>query len=370
MKILHVIDSAGLYGAEVMLLCLMEEHQKMAVEPFLLSMEESDNAASSDSLAEEALSRGLKAVKFKPDRGYSFKTAENIWRFAEEMGADIIHSHGYKGNILLGSLSKCSRKRPVVSTKHGWTSTRMFTKIWFYTLLDKFFLKRMDAVVNVNDISPSIGNDREFVIENGIPELTFESITNDEPVISFCREGFIIGTVSRLSEEKGLTYLVEAMSLLVKKGVDAKAIIIGEGPQRAVLEEAIRCSNLSDRFLLAGYKNKAYNYLPLFDLFVLPSLTEGLPITILEAMQAGKPIIASRVGGIPRVLDNGRLGMLIESGSPESIVDAISSLYHDSKRRISLGKDAREAVLTRYSSKRMAEEYIKVYEEVLNKWKH
>src|SRR3990170_3691575 len=142
MKIMHVIDSAGIYGAEIVLLNLMEAHNKMGFAALLLSIEPDDHS-SGNSLSGEASRRGLNVIKYKSGRGYSWATAARIMRDAEEQGVSLIHSHGYKGNILLGSIPRYMRKMPVISTIHGWTSVRICTKIWFYTLLDKFFLRRM-----------------------------------------------------------------------------------------------------------------------------------------------------------------------------------------------------------------------------------
>lgn len=372
MRILHVIDSAGLYGAEIMLLNLMKEQQQMNLNPMLLSIEDI-NGNSEGSLKEEAVKRGLNAERLALSRGYSIANGLKISRFAVGNRMDIIHSHGYKANILLGSLPKSLRKIPVMSTIHGWTSTKMFSKIWLYTLFDKICLRRMDAVVNVNSFAPVVGGSAErFVIENGIDELKFNPkhiLQSDPKINNFCKDSFVIGVLSRLSNEKGLIYLIEAMRLLSDSIKNIKLVIIGEGPLRGFLQDNILKHGLSDKVLLAGYRNNAYNYLPLFNVFALPSLTEGLPITILEAMQAGVPIVASGVGGIPDVLGKGKYGITVEPANPKALAEAILYVYLNPDLPKEMGKKARQAVLKKYSSRRMAEDYLKVYESILNKWK-
>lgn len=372
MRILHVIDSAGLYGAEIMLLNLMKEQQQMNLNPMLLSIEDI-SGNSEGSLKEEAVKRGLNAERLALSRGYSIANGLKISRFAVGNRMDIIHSHGYKANILLGSLPKSLRKIPVMSTIHGWTPTKMFSKIWLYTLLDKICLRRMDAIVNVNSLSPRVGGSAEgFVIENGIDELKFNPkhiLQSDPKINNFCKDSFVIGVLSRLSKEKGLIYLIEAVRLLSDSIKNIKLVIIGEGPLRGFLQDNILKYGLSDKVLLAGYRNSAYNYLPLFNVFVLPSLTEGLPITILEAMQAGVPIVASGVGGIPDVLGKGKYGITVEPANPKALAEAILYVYLNPDLTKEMGKKARQAVLKKYSSRRMAEGYLKVYESVLKKWK-
>lgn len=372
MKVLHVIDSAGVYGAEKMLLNLMEEHRRMGLQPVLLSIRE-QNGRDGGGLDNEAAVRGLQSLGIFMNRGYSLKSAFRIMRLARENSVDIIHSHGYKGNILLGSLPRSVRKIPIISTAHGWTATDRFSRIWFYVLLDKFFLKRMDAVVNVNSaVRPVAGVSESFVVENGIQELKFDAdscLRSDPEVRDFCSTGFIIGAICRLSQEKGLVHLVEALRLLAKKSDDFKAIIIGDGPEKERLLGLIRGYGLTDKVLLTGYRNNAHNYLPLFSVFALPSLTEGLPITLLEAMQAGVPVVATRVGGVPDVLKNSGSGAAVEPANPQELADAILSLRNNPSLAGVMAKRARDAVLMRYSSQRMAEDYLKVYEAVLNRWK-
>ncbi len=367
MKILHVIDSAGIYGAEIMLLALMEEQRKLRHEPVLLSMGASDSS-DPDVLYEEAVRRGLCALKFRSKRGYSLGAGLRILRLAKDVGAHVIHTHGYKGNILLGSIPRFVRRVPVISTVHGWTATRKFTRIWFYSLLDRYFLGKLDLVVNVHAASPFQGHPRTRVVLNGIPELVIDGplIGTDDAISTFTRNGFAIGSISRLSEEKGLVYLIEAISLLAERGLAVKAVIIGEGPQRRELERVIGKHGLCGQVLLAGYRENAYGYIPLLDAFVLPSLTEGLPITVLEAMQTGVPVIASRVGGIPAVLRNGDLGILTEPGNAKAIADAVTFLYANREQGREMGRRARHVALNEYSSRRMAEEYMDVYATVLS----
>jgi len=372
MKILHIIDSSGLYGAEIMLLNLMMEQKRMNLSPMLISLSQLDEQK--NEMVEEAIKRDLAAHSFKMKRGYSLSSAIKLVRLAKEANVTIIHSHGYKGDILIGSLPKHVRGIPMVRTQHGRTSTKKLSKIWFYEVLDWLIMKRMAAVVRVNRAEVRRQNvnclpdAHSCIIENGIPELKFEpeSIFRTDPdVVKFCKDGFVIGTIARLSEEKGLAHLITALSILSRHNSAMKAVVIGEGPQRQFLEALVNDAGLSGKILLAGYRDYAYNYLPLFNVFVLPSLTEGLPITILEAMQAKVPIIASKVGGIPAVLENGEIGILVEPGNPNALADAVTRVWSDPQGSMEMGNRARETALAKYSSRRMAEDYLRVYNMIL-----
>lgn len=374
MKILHIIDSSGLYGAEIMLLNLMEEQQRMNLTPMLISL--SDLDCQRNEMVEEAKKRDLTALQFKMKRGYSLSSAIKLVRQAQEAHVAIIHSHGYKGDILIGSLPRYVRRIPMMRTQHGRTSTKKLSKIWFYEAIDWLIMRRMAAVVRVNRADARHQNVNHLpdthscVIENGIPELKFEpeSVFRTDPEVSeFCKDGFVIGTIARLSEEKGLIHLITALQILSRQNAAMKAVVIGEGPQRHSLEAMVKDAGLSGKILFAGYRDYAYNYLPHFSVFVLPSLTEGLPITILEAMQAKIPIVASRVGGIPAVLENGKTGILVEPGNPNALADAIIRVWSDPQGLLEMGKRARETALTKYSSRRMAEDYLCVYNMIIER---
>ncbi|MDH5570149.1 MAG: glycosyltransferase [Gammaproteobacteria bacterium] len=373
MKILHIIDSDGIYGAEVMLLNLMREHVLMGHEPIILSIEDNHNE-SKYSLYQEATKRGLSAIKVELKRGFRPGSSALFMKIAKENSIDIIHSHGYKGNILLGIIPKIQRSTPVISTIHGWTSVRKFSKLWIYSLLDKFFLKRLDAVVYVNPLTPNvIHHKKAFHIDNGIPEHQFNRQIiekTDQETVKFCQDGYIIGCISRLSEEKGIANLIEAISLALNKLPDIKLLIIGDGPLLNELKQLVNKYGISSSVLFSGYRENAYNYLAFFDLFILPSITEGLPITVLEAMQASVPVIATKVGAIPKVLANGDNGIIVNPNDSRSIEKAIYLARSQPELLKFMIIRSKNDVAEKYSCHRMANDYINVYNKVMNNGKH
>jgi glycosyltransferase involved in cell wall biosynthesis len=371
MKIFHVIDSAGIYGAEVMLLNLMEEQQKIGLIPILGNICSLD--VDKSPLEIEAHKRGLKVIQISLTRGYTITGSQKIMRIARNEKIDLFHSHGYKGDILLGCIPRKFREIPIVRTLHGWTSTKKISKIWLYELLDRFCMRNLDAIIQVYEDSyfsrraniPKGSN--SFVIENGIPRLNFNGVSNlqkDFESNAFFENAFIVGGIGRLSKEKGFNYLIEAMSHLLNH-YDYRLVIIGEGNQKSQLEKLINQKGLINRVHLYGYRQNAFKYLPLFDVFVLPSLTEGLPIILLEAMQAETPIVATRVGGVPEVLGNGQNGVLVEPGNPVALTKAILNLRNNQGVTREKARKAKEVALAKYSSARMAGDYLQVYEGVL-----
>lgn len=368
-----------------MLLNLMEEQKKMGLSPNLCSIGEKN--INEKQIETEAIKRGLTVEKFRMRNGPNLLGALKILRFALQERFDIMHSHGYKGNILLGFIPKKIRKIPLVSTLHGWISRDGFSKIGLYDWVDTKSLQFIDAVVLVNNVMLSnkkLKNTKGInlsVVYNGIPILHFDNhsqpdrlcITEltkrrpvcDSEIVRFCHQGFIIGSIGRLSKEKGFKYLLEAVYLLRKKGVDARLVIIGEGDERPNLLKLLEKFSISSFVLLPGYQESASKYLSLFDVFVMPSLTEGLPMTLLEAMQVKIPIVATNVGGIPEVLENGRGGLLVNPSDPEGLADAISSIYHDFKSAEEFTSFSYNKVITKHTSSNMSQEYYDFYKEVI-----
>lgn len=378
LKVLHIIDSGGLYGAEIMLLNLVAEQVKQGIEPVIASIGE--KGIIEKPLETEAIRRGLKIKKIRMISGPNFAGALEILKFAKRNNFSLLHLHGYKGNILLGFIPKKIRKIPIVTTLHGYTSTIEFNKMKVYEWLDQKSLNFIDAVVFVSSAMKThpklkkLKNKNIHVIPNGISMsgsnvTKVNNLTNQTPdkkIKEFCSQGFTIGTIGRLSTEKGYRYLIKAVSLLEKRGIHARLIIIGEGPERESLEKLVVQHGLEDKILFTGYREDARNYIPFLNVYIISSLTEGLPITLLETMQARTPIIATKVGGIPDVLSNGQAGILIDSCNPDAIVQAVIKLYNDKELSKQLINKAYHRVIEDFSSKRMAARYSRVYDGLVN----
>lgn len=374
LKVLHVIDSAGLYGAEVMLLNLVDEQVKTGLSPAICSIGE--KGCAEKPIEAEARRRGFRVKTFRMKAGFNLKGALDILGFARQEGFGVLHSHGYKGNILFGFMPRRLRRIPVVATLHGWTSAGAVSRMRVYEWLDARALKHIDAVVAVNgrmlaNLKLKKEGLRLFVVDNGIPQRAHQCASSDldKDVKGFCEsKGFIIGAIGRLSHEKGFNFLLEAVSILVKNSEDVKLVIIGEGVERERLEKLRDSLDLKERVSLPGYRPDAHKYLSFFDVFVLPSVTEGLPMTVLEAMQYEVPIIASSVGGIPDLLEGGNAGVLVQPKDSNAIAKAIGTLKIDKAYASALAKKSKEAVKVKYSSERMAAEYLGIYNTLFSEF--
>jgi len=367
MKIFHVIDSAGLYGAEIMLLNLAEEQRKLGHDPVIASIGEKGEYVKP--LEAEARLRGTEVVTFRMHNGPNFLGAWRILHYAHTQGFHVLHTHGYKGDILLGFIPRAIRRIPLISTIHGWTNTERISKMRIYEYIDALSLKYMDAVCVVNQTMCNHAHlerlqGRMHYIPNGIPPLQSTTLLPEDEITEFCQEGFTVVSIGRLSREKGYDYLIKAFALFLKSAVDARLLIIGDGPERNKLEGMVHDLGLTGKVLLPGYRREAWRYLFHCQVYVVSSLSEGLPITLLEAMQAEIPIVTTAVGGIPQVLKDRYSGHLVSPSDPLELSLAIHEILHDNLHAQDMASKAKVIVNAEYSSAAMAHNYLNLYRRV------
>jgi glycosyltransferase involved in cell wall biosynthesis len=375
-KILHLIDSGGLYGAEMMLLSLAAAQEKMGLQPVIGSIRKT--GIGEKPLDREARRRGLLVKVFEMRPGPNLRGVWGIVRYARKNHFDLFHSHGYKTNILFGLMPRFFHKLPIVTTLHGWTSTGGWTKKHLNEILDAFSLRFVDKIVLVNRRmleKPKVKRlpiDKICIIDNGI-EIEYkknpENANLDKSVKNqlheFCLNGKIVASIGRLSREKGFDYLIEAIRILrQEQNENIRLLLIGDGCLRRQLKQQARDCGIEKYFLITGYIKNARNLHGLFDCYVISSLTEGLPITLLEAMASGTPIVATAVGGIPNVVTDRKEALIVPPKDPQALARAIWNLLEDSQLSERIATRAAIRVQTRYSSSIMTEKYRDLYKAI------
>ncbi len=267
-----------------------------------------------------------------------------IKKLIAQIQPDIIHLNSSKISIL-GSLAGKNKK--VVYTAHGWVFNEPLPLPIkkFYLFAEKITARYKNKIICVSEfdrqtaITAGFSPDKLITITNGI-DINFpssNSLTSPEQTL---RQKFnlpasvkLVGTIANLYPTKNLTRLIQAAALLKPTNSNLAFVVIGSGPEKNKLTNLINKYNLNQTFILAGSINQASRYLAEFDLFVLPSLKEGLPYTLLEAMRSGLPIVASRVGGIPEILSSYPMShyQLISPDKTDDIAAAITNLINQPK---------------------------------------
>ena len=371
MKVLQVIDSGGLYGAERVLLALMESLMQQGVECSLVSIAEPD--LPEKALEAEARRRGIEVRRQTMHAGPDREATRQLMRGALEEGFDLVHTHGYKANTLIAGLPRHRRGLPAVATLHGWTATRRWSRMGVYEIIERLTLRRADAVVAVSEamvekwkLRARYG-ERLTVIRNGIPAS--EPALGAERELEALRQ-FIAGRPSvfaagRLSREKGFDVLIEAVARIRHSGPDICLVLAGEGRERHALEAQTRSLGIDGAVLMPGYIENARALMVEFDVIAIPSRTEGLPVLLLEALMAGRPVAATAVGEMPAVLESCDAGSCARPEDPANLADLVMAKLNgarDPKRM--QGTAATSADL--YSADSMATAYANLYDQVVN----
>jgi glycosyltransferase involved in cell wall biosynthesis len=164
---------------------------------------------------------------------------------------------------------------------------------------------------------------------------------------------------------KRISDLVYAMAIVTKEEPNAKLTLVGDGPDRISIERLVDSLKLRRNVTLTGFRSDIPNLMRCADIGVLCSETESAPLTLLEGMSTGLPMISTKVGGVPEIIQDGKNGLLIPSKHPEELAEAILQLYKDQKLRRRLGENARKTVLEKYTAEKVVNQYLEIFESVM-----
>jgi glycosyltransferase involved in cell wall biosynthesis len=206
------------------------------------------------------------------------------------------------------------------------------------------------------------------VIHNGIDMAPFEAGAERQSIraaLGIPEDAVVVGTVGRLSEVKRVDLLIAAFAQIRDQCPQARLLIVGHGPERATLQKLQTALRLDHEVCFAGYQSKPAPYLQAMDLFALTSRSEGLPLSVLEAWATGLPVVASYVGGLPEIVEQGQNGLLFPAGDQTALAAAISRLLENPQMRTALGQAGRDRVRRSFSGTAMWEKYSRHYSEML-----
>lgn len=278
---------------------------------------------------------------------------------------DVLHGHKIGSNVWAAVLGTLARTPVIVAHEHTWS----FEGQPLRKLLDRRLIAaRADAFLAVSALDRKrmieierIDPAKVLLVPNGIPDPPPPGASDLRRELGIGREP-VVGTVCALRPQKALGVLLEAASTLADRIPGVTVVIVGDGPERPVLERRIAELRLQRTVRLLGHRDDARDLMRGFDVAVCCSDFEGTPLSVLEYMQASLPIVATRVGGIPDLLETGREGVLIEPGTPVELATAIEGLVADPARAAHLGAAARSRQQARFEIGVTVREVERIYE--------
>ncbi|MGE5730048.1 MAG: glycosyltransferase [Gemmatimonas sp.] len=299
-----------------------------------------------------------------PRRGYLRERAL-IREICRSRGVSVVHTHGYRSDIVGGHAGHESGV-PIVTTVHGFTGGGWKNRA--YERLQRFAFRRFDAVVAVSrpqadELRASgVSPQRIRIVPNALAAHPAPlDRVEARRALGLPADGLVAGWVGRVSREKGIDVFIDALASLQDRVL--QAAIMGDGPERAI--EMARAESMApSRFIWLGAVPDASRYFAAFDLFVMSSRTEGLPMVMLEAMAAGTPIVATNVGGIPDLISPTE-GMLVRPEDPEALADAMRATLDDREAASARARAARLRQKTEFDVGPWSARYESIYRELI-----
>ncbi len=323
----------------------------------------------SGSLAEILAGDGIPAQAFWKTGRFDVRL---IFRLAKQFRKDrvqMLHTH-HLGQLLYGGIAGRLAGARVIHTEHEYYT---LSRLRLQRLLRALCLFT-DAVTTVSEpVTEFLHNQvgiparKIKMIPNGVDVTRFSTAKPIDRVALGCRDrDTVIGCVARLEPEKGHAILLKAFRKLSGRHPYAKLLLIGDGAERGRLEQLSSELGLKDSVLFTGVRRDVPELLSACDIVVLASTQEGLPIAILEAMAAGKPVVATQVGSVPEIVINGETGLLVQPGEVDSLTEALKALIAGKVERQRLGTNGFDLVSTRYSFDQTIARYMALYDSALS----
>jgi glycosyltransferase involved in cell wall biosynthesis len=296
---------------------------------------------------------------------------------------DILHTHTAKAGAVgrvAALLAGPSRPPIVVHTFHGHVLRGYFDPLRTlgFRLLERWLARATTVLIAV---SPEVRDDlvqlgvapasKFAVIRLGIelserlPDMDGDRGRGTRALIGIPEDAFVVGWIGRMTAVKRTEDVVRAMRRLVDRGVDAYLCLVGDGPDREPLEQLAHELGITRRCLFVGYQEDVSAFYAAFDALLLPSVNEGTPVSAIEALAAGRPVVATRVGGVPDVVVDGEDGYLVEPGDIDSLAERLHALAGDPERRRTMGEHGRARVLSRYAVARLIDDVDRLYRSLL-----
>lgn len=368
LTVLHLSGSFAFYGAEQAILALARHADRSHWRPVIGCL--LDPRAPESQMLQAARSLGVETVEFQLRSRCDPAGIQQVRSFLIEKRAAVLHCHGYKPD-LYGLVA--ARGLPVarISTAHGWSGETLPVRL--YEGLDKWvFLRRYHRIIAVSGpIRAQLARrghrrDKIVVIPNGLDlsRFPFRQARTAGP-LPVPPGTEIIGSVGRLSPEKGHAHLLLAAHRILRERPRAAFVLVGGGVQEPALRSQAAALGIADRVVFAGFRSDVPQVLAQADVFVLPSLAEGLPMALLEAMAVGVPVVATAVGDVPKVVRHGDTGLLLPPGHANELAAAILRVLSQPQEAAGRARAARILVEQEYSASTMAARTQNLYLDAL-----
>lgn len=322
-------------------------------------------------------SAGARVVVMPCQRKFDPRLTRWVWRTLTRERIDVAHAHFSPASHIVNLLA-CAMKTPL----RIWTIQSM-SEIYgrLRSSLNPMVLRQRISGRLVHRLIGTSRAIRDDFVALGLPKWKFEVLPIGVPLdryqgdparrlakrseLGISPSEVVVGTVSRAAPVKGLEFLVGAAEAIVRDFPEARFVVAGGGAQMPELERRAREASVADRFIFLGIREDIPELLSAYDIFVLPSRSEGMPFALVEAAAAGLPLLGSAVGGIPEVIDDGRNGYLFPVGDVGALAERLSALIASAELRARMGRQAMEDIRGQHDVRIQSGRLLDLYEHTL-----
>jgi glycosyltransferase involved in cell wall biosynthesis len=321
----------------------------------------------------EARKTGIECQGIPMSSPLDFAAWRRLKKTVQDSNISLLCAHGYKSTVM-GLWIHRTLKVPALAFSRGYTAENK--KVAFYQYLDRMALGYVDGVICVSDgqrrILEKLGVRAKhiWVVHNAIhtSETTGDAAGFRSKIskqLSLPKEALWCVTAGRMSPEKGYEDLIQSIAQMGAHAAKCCFLFCGEGPCRAQLEKQVQSHNLGERIRFVGFRRDLQDIFQAMDMLILPSHSEGLPNVVLEAFSFGKAVVATSVGGVPELVEDGQNGILVPPGNPQSLAEAIIRCAENRMMRESFGKAARITTRSRFNFEDQAKKLESIYSDIL-----
>jgi len=367
-KIAFVIDDLGLGGAQRQLLELVKRIDRNRFTPLVVGLSEEKIA-----LKKEFEKTGVPIMLIRQRGKFSFSVLFKLCRIFRQFSPTIVHTYLFTADFYGKISAKCSGVPILMSSVRSIEPD----KKKHYILVDRLLGKWCDAVVANAYCIQELLSKRErinskitYTIHNGVDLQRFPYPAQNGHLrqsMGIQSRAILLGTIGRLGPEKNHKMLLSTIAELRKRGHDVVLFIVGDGKLRSNLQQQTKELHIESSVYFLGPRDDVPDILSNLDLFILPSRYEGCPNVVLEAMAAGKCVVATAVGGTPETIVDGKTGILVKPDNQEALVTAIVDLLKSPDKPSILGQQARESIERSFTIEKMVQQTTNLYEQLLNK---
>lgn len=373
MQVIHIIKATRISGAERHMLMLLPGLRQQGVDARLLLLTEPDNPM--DNMVAEAEAAGIPVDRMVIRGHFNPMLVSRLRRYLKEKQPDVVHTHLIHADTHGILAARLAGVKTIITGRHNDDAFRIQGPV---RMLNSLLWRMTSGGIAISHAIERFALEVEGaprqklrVVEYG---LRYETATPDQldaarqalrTELNLPSDAIIAGMASRLIEQKGVPYTIDAFARIQADFPDAYLVIAGDGPLRSQLEKQAKDAGIADKAFFLGWRSDMINVMAAYDVLLIPSLWEGFGLVILEAMSRRVPVIASRVSAIPEVVIDGETGILVPPKDVDALADAMRLLLSDRTLRRHMGMVGEDRLETHFSNARMASATIHVYHEFM-----